>query len=383
MTLKSCLSLLGLFLFPSLSCVDDIQLYRENCGISCYNGPRSTLNVGECKAGYTVCDNGSNAIDCTAIKPITEFCDGKDNDCDGRIDEELDDIGSCPRTECAAGRLVCVLAREICVCDSRPVTPEACESGQSIDVEFCYTGPPYTAFHPPCRPGVKVCLPDGTIGCTDQPPREEQCGSMEDLDCDGVIGNYQLGDINRIDIVFSLDLSGSNEAHIPDILEAVRRFTELHQSLYPTLRIAIVEFPAQSRQLWWDIISDFTDPQNAWTALSAVQYPDPGSFEPSQDVIMAIAEHRIPLLYDSNAKLIHIMFEDEHPQTLTGTAIDVSECRRAVADANQRFLVLTTKDYQNLWTPYLYDVPFTRAPLIGSSDEIFNVLRQVLQVECR
>ncbi|MCA9667210.1 MAG: SUMF1/EgtB/PvdO family nonheme iron enzyme [Myxococcales bacterium] len=47
-----------------------------------------TGQLGECKAGITQCSNG--AISCIAQKTSQpETCDGKDNDCDGQVDEDF------------------------------------------------------------------------------------------------------------------------------------------------------------------------------------------------------------------------------------------------------------------------------------------------------
>jgi len=67
---------------------------------NCYGGPDENfldigqscyIGVGECKnTGLIVCNKDKNATFCrgTAKKPSAEICDGKDNDCDGNIDED-------------------------------------------------------------------------------------------------------------------------------------------------------------------------------------------------------------------------------------------------------------------------------------------------------
>lgn len=53
-----------------------------------YNGPYETANVGECKAGITLCESGQEKI-FGMVLPITEVCNnGKDDDCDGITDEQ-------------------------------------------------------------------------------------------------------------------------------------------------------------------------------------------------------------------------------------------------------------------------------------------------------
>ena len=56
---------------------------------SCYTGPRGTSCVGLCKAGTETCSAGSWKTCQGMVKPVKEACDGKDNDCNGKIDDGL------------------------------------------------------------------------------------------------------------------------------------------------------------------------------------------------------------------------------------------------------------------------------------------------------
>lgn len=59
-----------------------------------YNGEEGTLNVGECRAGVTYCENGQEYLH-GMVLPITEICgNGDDDDCDGLTDERENNLGA-------------------------------------------------------------------------------------------------------------------------------------------------------------------------------------------------------------------------------------------------------------------------------------------------
>ncbi|MFT3769363.1 MAG: DNRLRE domain-containing protein [Minicystis sp.] len=78
---------------------------------SCYTGAPATLGIGVCQAGVQTCANGQWGACVGEITPSAESCDGKDNDCDGSIDDGNPGGGGTCNTGkpgvCAAGTLVC------------------------------------------------------------------------------------------------------------------------------------------------------------------------------------------------------------------------------------------------------------------------------------
>ena len=131
----------------------------------CYSGPDNTLNVGSCAAGRMLCDptkrEWPTAKDAckSDVKPQEETCNGRDDDCDGEVDEGLPD----------------------CLCD------------KADDKEPCYTGPTGTETRGVCKTGVRTCQEQDDKkkrwgSCESQvlPKDKEECNNLDD-DCDGLI----------------------------------------------------------------------------------------------------------------------------------------------------------------------------------------------------
>jgi len=177
-------------------------------GAACDNG----ASGGCFEAGQKICNARGDGTTCSAAPPpiSEEICDGKDNDCDGAIDSldtdaPLPGVGaSCGSSvgECATGVQECVDGEIVCS-DVGP-TPEICDGKDnncngSVDEGLV---PPAAQCAPDglapdapivgeCRPGVFVCGPDaqGEHGWLCQQgvgPTPEVCDG-KDNDCDGAI----------------------------------------------------------------------------------------------------------------------------------------------------------------------------------------------------
>jgi Putative metal-binding motif/IPT/TIG domain len=115
--------------------------------LTCYDGPASTLPTGPadprvCRAGVRSCTNGVFGTTCGGqILPSPEVCDGRDNDCNGAVDDDA----TCPAGQaCRNG--ACVPAS----CGVEQICPEgySCQAG-ACALANCGTGTP-------CPPGA-VC----------------------------------------------------------------------------------------------------------------------------------------------------------------------------------------------------------------------------------
>ncbi len=92
--------------------------------------PCNVVNQNGTCFGVAVCDAALGWTGCTALTPQAEECDGKDNDCDGVIDEELsgnpcvvtNELGTCSGTEVCGGAqgLMCSApSPQLDVCDGK------------------------------------------------------------------------------------------------------------------------------------------------------------------------------------------------------------------------------------------------------------------------
>lgn len=161
--------------------------------------------VGRCGVGRTACAGGQ--ILCQAVnQPGAEVCDGFDNDCDGRVDEDIAGVGGECQTgnagACGAGLLRCRLGRLLCIGDQQGA-PEQCNGADDdcdgvVDEEVigfggeCFTGEPGI-----CGPGTLQCL-GGQVACVPENTAEEdEICNGEDSDCDGEIDEGNPGGEQR------------------------------------------------------------------------------------------------------------------------------------------------------------------------------------------
>ncbi len=193
----------------------------RKCGVGvgqcCVNNASATCTDIVPPAGTAeVCDGKDNNcngfvdenLSCQGCVPLPEVCDGKDNDCDGQADETgaggLVDIGGpCGSNvgRCTPGTAVCSGGTLGCSGDTGPF-PEVC-NGFDDDCDgvvdrmdrACYTGTANTEDVGTCRGGTQLCTAVAMSNVAkwgacvgQQGPTAEVCNGLDD-DCDGVVDN--------------------------------------------------------------------------------------------------------------------------------------------------------------------------------------------------
>ena len=154
---------------------------------------------GECMTGTWLCDiNGAKCA--PLVFPQAEVCDGKDNDCDGDIDEDIKIPGTCSlaseKGECRKGMWMCIASTSKCV--PPPPKAEVCDGKDNdcdgeIDEDFFTSGKACTATNAKgvCRLGRWVCDINGAK-CEPSSGTAEVCNGKDD-NCNGKIDEYWDG----------------------------------------------------------------------------------------------------------------------------------------------------------------------------------------------
>jgi len=188
------------FFCPPLDAIWQVPVIKDICV-----DPPVIVEIGECQekfecnpvdktvtkepcededgvAGFkdTWCEKGEFVSD-TCAPCIPEICDGIDNDCDEKVDEDI------PPTvcedDCGVGELICTNAALLCVgktprdelCNS---LDDDCDGDTDEDIEIL----PCEAE---CGIGELLCI-DGKMQCIGSNPQDEICNNIDD-DCDGVV----------------------------------------------------------------------------------------------------------------------------------------------------------------------------------------------------
>lgn len=287
-----------------------------------------------CKYGTTSCDKETFEVTCVGLEYAEiEICDGIDNDCNGFVDDgdhlivsSINIQNPCKETElgvCKYSEARCVFGEWHCyppadlfgeeVCDGKDNDCDG-EIDEGIEQKFVYDGPPETLNIGECRAGVSYCENGQEQYHGMVTPILEICGNEDDDDCDGFVDERENQPLS-FDFALLIDFSGSMNIFIQSVGAALCQWSA--DSTFANSRFAIIGIAADNELPGIRLVTDFTDAGSACNALTnfVSNYYSSIGTEYQVDAILLAGESNdwLDISWSDRTRKI-IVFSDEEVQ---------------------------------------------------------------------
>lgn len=176
-------------------CDGSIDEDVPNCCMPGETKACGSSTTGECKLGTRTCDQSRKWSSCTgSVTPINEICDGKDNDCNGLVDDGLPVLSCGPPGSACFNQVSSCANGKAQSCTQKSGTAEVCD-GKDNDCDGTIDEglPDLQCGNGPCKVTTKACVSGIPQTCTPNAGaiRTETCNSIDD-NCDGTVDNVAV-----------------------------------------------------------------------------------------------------------------------------------------------------------------------------------------------
>lgn len=288
-------------------------------------------------------------------EPQKEVCDGRDNDCDELVDENLSEACS---SICGSGKSICTKG-EWTECSAQKPKTEVCNgkdddcNGQvdeGLEVKPCYPRSNLELLNGVCRFGVERCTGGAYVCVGWIGPKAEECNGLDD-DCDGDVDE---GKGSPLDLVFVIDYSGS----MTQTISSLQAATVTWATKYATrvdLKFALVGIPTDAigDDGHVKLMSDLGTSASFVTELNKHPHASGGGQEASIDAVYQLSQlsNPIGLHWTPGARHAIVMYTDEEPQSYLTPVITSQQAQDEALRNGVRLFIFSSSTSWAGWSP--------------------------------